>query len=157
MAADSIYTEVIERVTAFERAQPVDAWEVNGLKLWPLVRTLTVFGLFGAANKAGAAPGASSPAGRLGWLLTMARRALDARAATPAALRRNLLVSGGELNALVGAEFTIQGVRFHGVEECRPCYWMDAAITPGAESWLRGRGGLRCRILSSGWLRRGAP
>jgi MOSC domain-containing protein YiiM len=84
-------------------------------------------------------------------------RALDARAATPAALRRNLLVSGGELNALVGAEFTIQGVRFHGVEECRPCYWMDAAIAPGAESWLRGRGGLRCRILSSGWLRRGAP
>ena len=25
---------------------------------------------------------------------------------------------------------------------------------PGAEAWLRGRGGLRCRILTDGWLRR---
>src|SRR5256886_8618661 len=22
--------------------------------------------------------------------------------------------------------------RFHGMEECRPCYWMDQAIAPGA-------------------------
>ena len=68
-------------------------------------------------------------------------------------VRRNLLVSGAELNELVGQEFELQDIRLTGVEECRPCYWMNTAISPGAEDWLRGRGGLRCRILTSGWLR----
>jgi MOSC domain-containing protein YiiM len=75
--------------------------------------------------------------------------------ARPAAARRNVLVSGVELNTLVGVEFTVQGVRFLGTEECRPCYWMDGALGPGANAWLRGRGGLRARILTDGWLRRG--
>lgn len=73
---------------------------------------------------------------------------------SPAALRRNLIVRGGDLNALIGKEFELQGVRLVGAEECRPCYWMDGAVGPGAEAWLKGRGGLRCRILSDGWLRR---
>lgn len=73
--------------------------------------------------------------------------------ARPAALRRNLLVSGFDLNGLIGREFELQGVRLAGTEECRPCYWMDEALAPGAEAWLRGRGGLRCRILTGGWLR----
>jgi MOSC domain-containing protein YiiM len=73
--------------------------------------------------------------------------------AGPAALRRNLIVSGGDLNELIGQPFDLQGIRFVGTEECRPCYWMDEALGPGAEAWLRGRGGLRCRILSDGWLR----
>jgi MOSC domain-containing protein YiiM len=80
-------------------------------------------------------------------------RALDRPDASPAALRRNLLVSGVELNDLVGREFDLQGVRLDGTEECRPCYWMDEALAPGAEAWLRGRGGLRCRVLTDGWLR----
>lgn len=80
--------------------------------------------------------------------------ALGLAKADPAALRRNLLVRGGELNALIGVEFELQGVRLLGTEECRPCRWMDQALAPGAEAWLRSRGGLRCRILSDGWLRR---
>ena len=76
--------------------------------------------------------------------------------ATPAVLRRNLVVRGGDLNALVGKEFELQGVRLAGVEECRPCYWMDSVLAPGAEAWLKGRGGLRCRVLTNGWLRRDA-
>lgn len=82
--------------------------------------------------------------------------ALGLANASPAALRRNLFVRGEDLNVLVGKEFELQGVRLAGVEECRPCYWMDAALAPGAEAWLKGRGGLRCRILSDGWLRRDA-
>ena len=73
-------------------------------------------------------------------------------AAEPAALRRNVIVEGADLGDLIGVEFELQGVRLLGVEECRPCYWMDQAIGPGAESWLKGRGGLRCRILNDGWL-----
>lgn len=55
---------------------------------------------------------------------------------------------GVELNSLVGQEFEIQGVRFVGVEACKPCYWMASALGPGAEAWLQGRGGLRARILT---------
>jgi len=75
---------------------------------------------------------------------------------TPAAVRRNVFTRGLGLNALIGEEFELQGVRFAGVEECRPCHWMDQAVVPGAEEWLRGRGGLRAKILSDGWLRREA-
>lgn len=72
------------------------------------------------------------------------------------ATRRNVLTDGVDLNAWIGAEFTIQGVRFFGVEECRPCSWMNEAFGHGgAEAWLKGRGGLRARILSDGVLRRG--
>jgi len=70
--------------------------------------------------------------------------------------RRNVITQGLDLNDLIGREFDIQGVRFLGTEECRPCYWMDQAFGPGAESALRGSGGLRAKILSDGTLNRGA-
>jgi MOSC domain-containing protein YiiM len=73
---------------------------------------------------------------------------------SPARLRRNVIVEGVDLNTLIGVEFELQGVRFAGSEECRPCYWMDQAVGAGAEAWLRGQGGLRARILTDGWLRR---
>lgn len=66
--------------------------------------------------------------------------------------RRNVLTKGVDLNSLVGQEFEIQGVKFEGVEECKPCYWMDRAFHPGSNDALKGRGGLRARILSDGVL-----
>lgn len=73
----------------------------------------------------------------------------------PSAPRRNIVLRGVDLNDLVGQRFEIGGVRFEGVEECAPCEWMDRAIGAGAKASLRGRGGLRARILTSGSLRRG--
>lgn len=70
----------------------------------------------------------------------------------PGAYRRNVLTRGADLNALIGREFTVQGVRFRGAAECKPCYWMDHAVGPGAEAWLKGRGGLRAQILHDGKL-----
>lgn len=72
---------------------------------------------------------------------------------SPAAYRRNVLTRGTDLPALIGKEFEVQGVRFQGMAECKPCYWMDQAVGAGAESALRGRGGLRAKILSDGPLR----
>lgn len=83
------------------------------------------------------------------------RLAVGTPAVSPAALRRNVLVRGIDVRALVDCEFAVQGVWFRGACECKPCYWMDQVIGPGAEDWLRGRGGLRARILSSGVLRPG--
>jgi MOSC domain-containing protein YiiM len=88
-------------------------------------------------------------------VLDAMRHDLDLPEAQPAATRRNVFISGADLSALVGQEFEIQGVRFAGVEECRPCYWMNTAFRDErAEKWLKGRGGLRARILTGGVLRR---
>jgi MOSC domain-containing protein YiiM len=78
--------------------------------------------------------------------------ALGVRDRGPEVFRRNVITRGLDLNALIGAEFSLQGVRFLGVAECKPCHWMDAAFAPGAEAWLSGRGGLRAKILSDGPL-----
>lgn len=74
--------------------------------------------------------------------------------ADPSLFRRNVITQGMDLNSLIGQEFELQGIRFLGTEECRPCYWMDEALAPGAEEAMKGNGGLRARILSSGTLRK---
>jgi MOSC domain-containing protein YiiM len=88
-------------------------------------------------------------------VLEALRRELNLPDAQPEGTRRNAFVRGVDLNALIGQQFELQGVRFEGVEESRPCNWMNSALGPGAEEWLRGRGGLRCRILSNGVIKRG--
>ena len=72
---------------------------------------------------------------------------------SPWLVRRNVITRGVDLNELIDQDFEIQGIRFQGTEECRPCYWMDHAIAPGAQKFLKGRGGLRARILTNGTLR----
>lgn len=80
--------------------------------------------------------------------------AFGLRATPPSVYRRNIVTEGLDLAALVGREFDLHGVRFLGTEECKPCSWMNQAVAPGAEEAMRGRGGLRAKILSSGLLRR---
>jgi MOSC domain-containing protein YiiM len=77
---------------------------------------------------------------------------LQVRDRLPSVTRRNVITADVDLNALIGEEFEVQGVRFAGAAECSPCYWMNLAIAPGAEKLLKGRGGLRARILTDGIL-----
>jgi MOSC domain-containing protein YiiM len=79
-------------------------------------------------------------------------RELDVRDKAPSVFRRNVITQGVDLNEWIAQEFEIQGVRFGGVEECKPCHWMNLAFGAGAEARLRGRGGLRAVILSDGRL-----
>jgi MOSC domain-containing protein YiiM len=69
---------------------------------------------------------------------------------SPGVLRRNIVVSGIDLNNLIGEEFAVQGVRLRGTGHCKPCYWLDQAFAPGTEEFLQGNGGLRAEILSDG-------
>jgi MOSC domain-containing protein YiiM len=85
-------------------------------------------------------------------VLEALRQELNLPKAQPQATRRNAFVRGLDLTALIGQQFEVQGVRFEGVEESRPCHWMNSALGPGVEEWLRGRAGLRCRILKDGML-----
>jgi len=71
------------------------------------------------------------------------------------AFRRNVIVDGVDLNSLIGKRFAIGDLEFEGSEEAKPCYWMDQACAPGTEEFLKGRGGLRCRIREGGVLKKG--
>ena len=82
--------------------------------------------------------------------------ALDLNDCSPATARRNVITRGVDLNELIDKEFEVQGVCLYGTQECAPCYWMNRAFAPGAEDFLKGRGGLRAKILSDGQLRSSA-
>ena len=79
---------------------------------------------------------------------------------SPAVMRRNIVTEGVNLNQLLGHEFELEfadgSVRFAGTKPCSPCGWMDASLAPGAWKFLKGRGGLRARVLSDGVIRRGS-
>lgn len=78
---------------------------------------------------------------------------LGVKDCSPGAVRRNVFTRDFDLNTLIGKDFEIQGIRFHGTGECSPCDWMEQAIAPGAKKFLKDRGGLRARILTDGALR----
>ncbi|MCP4846517.1 MAG: MOSC domain-containing protein [Verrucomicrobiaceae bacterium] len=80
-------------------------------------------------------------------------RSLNLVEVLPSVFRRNVIVEGVDLNELIGKEFEIQGIRFLGTVEATPCYWMNGAVAEGAEKAMKGRGGLRAKILTSGTLR----
>lgn len=71
----------------------------------------------------------------------------------PDCYRRNVIVEGQDLNELIGKEFELQGLRFFGTEESKPCFWMEDAFGEGALKALAGKGGLRAKILEGGMLR----
>lgn len=73
----------------------------------------------------------------------------------PELTRRNVIVSGVNLKALYGVEFTLQDIRFFGSGHCAPCPAMNRAIGAGATKALRGRGGLRAQVKTAGVLQVG--
>src|SRR5256714_11925166 len=78
--------------------------------------------------------------------------ALRSQGVAPSAVRRNVITRDVDLNELIGQDFEVQDVRFHGTEESRPCDWMNRAVAPGTREFLKGRGGLRAQILNDGVL-----
>ena len=78
--------------------------------------------------------------------------ALQVQGIPASAVRRNIFTRDFDLNSLIGQEFEVQGVRFHGTEESRPCDWMNLAIGPGAKEFLKSNAGLRAKILTDGSL-----
>ena len=73
--------------------------------------------------------------------------------------RRNVLVRGADLDALVGYDLTLDSgdgpvvIRAH--RPANPCAWMNVVIAEGAHRGLRGHGGLRGEPLTDGVLRVG--
>lgn len=70
----------------------------------------------------------------------------------PALLRRNLVVSGINLNALRYQQFTIGDALFEATAICHPCSRMEQALGKGGVAAMLGHGGLCCRVLVSGTI-----
>ena len=70
----------------------------------------------------------------------------------PVLLRRNLVVSGINLNALRHQRFQIGEAVFEATALCQPCSRMDAALGKGGVAAMIGHGGLCARILNTGYI-----
>ena len=77
--------------------------------------------------------------------------ALD-KALDVADFRRNIIISGVNLCELIGRRFIVGEVHFEGMAHCNPCTWMNAMIGEGAYTLMKGRGGLRARVIEGGEL-----
>ena len=66
--------------------------------------------------------------------------------------RRNITISGINLCELIGKQFSVGEVVFEGMAHCNPCTWMDAVIEKGTYRQMKGRGGLRAKVISGGKL-----
>ncbi len=84
--------------------------------------------------------------------------ALQGRPVDWGVTRRNVIVRGGDLNALVGREFQLGAVRLRGVEPCHPCLGLGQALADDQRrpadvvAWWLHRGGLRCDVLNDAEL-----
>ena len=77
----------------------------------------------------------------------------------PLLTRRNVILRGADLAPLLGGEFALEShgdvAHFKAGRPAHPCAWMDQMLAPGAHKAMRGRGGIRCQVLSDGVLHRG--
>lgn len=68
----------------------------------------------------------------------------------PAALRRNIAVSGINLLGLRKATFRIGSAVLRGTGPCAPCSRMEEALGPGGFNAVRGHGGITAEVLEAG-------
>ncbi len=80
---------------------------------------------------------------------------LAGAAGAPIDHRRNVVVRGMDLNALVGRSFRIGDVHCQGRRLCEPCAHLDRLNAADVLRPLVHRGGLRADILADGVLRVG--
>ncbi len=100
------------------------------------------------------------PSGLPGSALTLIEQEVCAGFSPPLEAgehRRNVVTSGIDLNALVGHEFAIAGVRCRGMRLCEPCTVIDGYAARPVLRALVHRGGLRADVLEGGLIRVGDP
>jgi len=70
-----------------------------------------------------------------------------------ASFRRNLVTEGIKLNNLVGKEFHVGNVKLKAHDLCRPCKFLqDHLAQKNLIKELLLKGGLRCEVLSNGYI-----
>lgn len=80
---------------------------------------------------------------------------LGQQAVDPATLRRNLVVTGLNLNALKGRQLQIGEAILEISTICAPCSRMEAALGQGGYAAMRGHGGWCASVVSAGVVKAG--
>jgi hypothetical protein len=93
--------------------------------------------------------------GRQGSALTLIDAAVLDTLSRDVDHRRNVVVRGTDLNALVGHEFTLGEARCRGRRLCEPCAHLDRLNGGGILRPLVHRGGLRADVIRDGTIRVG--
>ena len=73
----------------------------------------------------------------------------------PETLRRNIVVSGLNLQAFRGTQLKIGAAIIELTVPCHPCSRMEAALGQGGYTAMRGHGGYCARVLQPGTVRIG--
>lgn len=81
--------------------------------------------------------------------------ALEASGVAPLEARRNVVVRGIDVDALVGRRFRVGEVECFGRRRCEPCAHLQRLTRPGVLRALVHRGGLRADVVGDGVLRVG--
>lgn len=150
------YTERDERVpgTGLVEAIAIATAKEEPMRSLERARAIAGAGLEGDRYARG--EGTFSTRGGSGRSLTLVdSAALNALAAEgieldPIDARRNLVVGGIDLDALIGRRFRVGAVECLGARRCEPCAHLERLTGPGVLRGLVHRGGLRADLLSDG-------
>ena len=135
------------------RVEGIYIADTEGVLPEPVERIDAVAGAGLRGNRYFYANGDAPPGRALTLIAAEALEAYEAETGnrlTAAESRRNVLVSGIDVNALVGKRFRVGGVECEGVELCEPCTTLESMTHLGVLKGMVHRAGLNADVLSDG-------
>jgi MOSC domain-containing protein YiiM len=119
----------------------------------PVDRVEAVAGAGLRGNRYFFADGDAPPGRAITLIAAEALEAFGAETGIPlsaAESRRNVLVRGIDVNALVGKRFRVGEIECVGIELCEPCSHLEGMTRPGVLKGLVRRAGLNADLLTDG-------
>lgn len=83
--------------------------------------------------------------------LEVVAKLLHKKSIDPSLTRRNIVVSGINIQALKGQQFRIgENLILEGTGNCHPCSRMETNLGTGGYNAMRGHGGLTAKVIQAG-------
>jgi MOSC domain-containing protein YiiM len=142
------------------RVEAIYLTETNGALPEPVERVEAVAGGGLRGNRYFFADGDAPPGRAITLIAAEALESFEAETGIPltgAESRRNVLVRGVDVNALVGKRFRVGEIECEGVELCEPCTHLEGMTRPGVVKGMVHRAGLNADVLTGGEIAVGDP
>jgi MOSC domain-containing protein YiiM len=142
------------------RVEGIYVSETEGTLPEPVDRIEAIAGAGLRGNRYFFADGDAPPGRALTLIAVEALESFEAETGIPlsaAESRRNVLVRGIDVNALVGKRFRVGDVECEGVELCEPCTHLEGMTRPGVIKGMAHRAGLNADVLTGGEIAVGDP
>ena len=142
------------------RIEGIYITDTNGRLPQPVDRVEAVSGAGLRGNRYFFTDGDAPPGRAVTLIAAEALEGFEAETGIPlsaAESRRNVLVRGVDVNALVGKRFRIGEIECEGVELCEPCTHLEGMTRPGVIKGMVHRAGLNADVLTDGEIAVGDP